>query len=52
MENAVQHGITKKEEGGTLTIRCEAEAGDVMITVMDGGIGFNPLVQPDDPPLI
>lgn len=48
VENAVRHGITKKEEGGTLTIRCEVEAGDVIITVTDDGIGFNPLVQPDD----
>ena len=46
----MRHGITKKEEGGTLTIRCEAEAGDVMVTVMDGGLAlihwFNQMIPP------
>jgi len=41
VENAVRHGITKREEGGTVTIRTQETATDVVITVTDDGVGFD-----------
>lgn len=41
VENAVRHGITKKEEGGILTIRSEETADEILITVTDDGVGFD-----------
>lgn len=40
VENAVRYGVTKKEGGGTVTIRCERNGNDVIITVQDDGDGF------------
>ena len=40
VENAVRHGVTKREDGGTVTIRTEETDTDVIITVTDDGIGF------------
>ena len=42
VENAVKHGITKRKEGGTVTITSEkTETGDIIITVKDNGVGFD-----------
>ena len=41
VENAVKHGITKREEGGTVTIKTEETEESVIITVTDDGIGFD-----------
>lgn len=38
-ENAVRHGIMKREGGGTITIRTEETAEDFHVTVSDDGIG-------------
>ena len=46
-ENAVRHGIRKKLEGGTLTIRVYAEESDYCICVIDDGAGFDPEHLPD-----
>ena len=43
VENAVRHGVTKREEGGTVTIRTEETDTDVIITVVDDGVGFKSL---------
>jgi len=42
-ENAIKHGITQKMDGtGNLTIRSERVAsGEVVITVIDDGVGFD-----------
>ena len=40
VENAVLHGLTKREEGGTVTIETEENETDVIITVSDDGVGF------------
>ena len=40
VENAVRHGVTKREEGGTVIIKTEESDGDVTITVCDDGVGF------------
>ena len=41
VENAVKHGITKREEGGTLTIKTEDTDSAFVITVADDGVGFD-----------
>ena len=41
VENAVRHGITKTEDGGTVTIRTEEAEKGYIITVIDNGIGFD-----------
>ncbi|MFA6600431.1 MAG: sensor histidine kinase [Candidatus Omnitrophota bacterium] len=40
VENAVKHGISKKAEGGVLTIRAREEAGRVVFEVADTGAGM------------
>lgn len=40
VENAVRHGLLKKEEGGTVIIETRAEADVVRVTVSDDGVGF------------
>lgn len=40
VENAVNHGICTKEEGGTLTIHSEKKDNAYIITVQDDGVGF------------
>lgn len=39
MENAVRHGLMKKENGGTLTIRSGEKTDAFFITVIDDGVG-------------
>ena len=41
IENAVRHGITKKNAGGKLTIRTEQNEDSILITVRDDGAGFD-----------
>ncbi|MBB6729890.1 ATP-binding protein [Cohnella zeiphila] len=45
VENAVRHGVTKKEEGGTVTVTVRAGGGSAVITVEDDGIGMNSAAQ-------
>lgn len=40
VENAIIHGISKKEEGGKICIRIWGKAGNIIITVADTGIGM------------
>lgn len=47
-ENAVRHGICGNEDGGTVRIRTERKDGNVVITVSDTGVGFDPSVKPND----
>ncbi len=42
VENAAKHGILKKEDGGTIWIKTYREGANVILTVRDDGIGFNP----------
>lgn len=42
VENAVKHGITPKEEGGTVTIDVHKTQRDYVIVVSDDGVGFDP----------
>lgn len=41
VENAVKHGICKKEGGGTVFISTERKADRIYITVRDDGAGFD-----------
>ncbi|MCL2763992.1 MAG: histidine kinase [Treponema sp.] len=41
VENAVKHGISTRNDGGTVTIRTEETANDYLITVTDDGTGFD-----------
>ena len=42
VENAVKHGVTKKRDGGTVTISTRKTAEGICITVADTGVGFDP----------
>ena len=42
VENAVKHGIGKKENGGLLTLATREEPKSYVITVTDTGAGFDP----------
>jgi len=40
VENAVRHGVTKKEDGGIVTVKVRAEESEAVITVEDDGVGM------------
>ena len=40
VENAVRHGITKQEEGGTVTVSVSVDSGYIMLSVEDDGPGM------------
>ncbi len=42
VENAAKHGVLKKEEGGTVWIKTRLEGMNVVLTVQDDGVGFDP----------
>ena len=41
VENAIKHGITKKYQGGTVTISAEKIGKTAVITIRDNGVGFD-----------
>ncbi|QTH40697.1 response regulator [Cohnella sp. LGH] len=45
VENAVRHGITKRNDGGTLRLTIEREQQQIRITIEDDGIGIPPEKQ-------
>ncbi len=48
VENAVKHGIRKKEDGGTVKISTELINEEYVITVEDDGAGYDVTKKPDD----
>lgn len=51
VENAIKHGVTKKTEGGTVTVKTNEDEKHYVITVTDDGVGFdveNPDLTPSD----
>ena len=40
VENAIQHGIAPKIEGGTVTLRAKRGKGRLIMEVIDDGVGF------------
>lgn len=51
VENAVKHGITKKKNGGTVTIATKEREDCYEITIMDDGVGFDPAQPLSEPEL-
>lgn len=45
VENAVRHGVTKKEAGGTVTVSVHVDASIAVISVEDDGVGEPASVQ-------
>lgn len=41
VENAIKHGISKKEGNGTIILKSRDEGERVAVTVEDNGVGFN-----------
>lgn len=41
VENAVRHGVTMQDEGGTVTITTRETEADFVIAVADDGVGFS-----------
>ena len=41
VENALKHGILPREEGGSVTIGAQREAGQVRVRVTDNGVGMS-----------
>ncbi|MGN0515937.1 sensor histidine kinase [Eubacterium sp.] len=41
VENALQHGICKTEEGGTVTLKTQKINDEIIISVIDDGVGFD-----------
>ena len=51
VENAIKHGVTKRPEGGTVTITTESTDEFYTIVIEDNGVGFdteNPDYTPND----
>ena len=48
VENAVRYGITKKPEGGTVTIYADEMDADFLVRVSDDGVGFDPAARLSD----
>lgn len=47
VENAVRHGISKKELGGIVTLRMYMNGSDAIIEIVDDGVGINPVKLKD-----
>jgi HAMP domain-containing protein len=47
-ENAIKHGIGKKEGGGTVTISTKETDGGYLVIISDDGAGFYPEKNDDD----
>ena len=51
VENAIKHGVTKKPDGGTVTVTTSEDEENYIIKVQDDGVGFdvqNPDLTPSD----
>ncbi len=42
VENAVKHGVSKREQGGKVTIETRETDESYLVVVKDDGVGFNP----------
>lgn len=48
VENAVRYGVTKKSEGGTITISTKETEAGILITIADDGAGFDMYHKKED----
>lgn len=46
VENAIQHGILQKIEGGTITIRITESQEQFTVCIIDNGVGFDHTIPP------
>lgn len=49
VENAVIHGLEPLERGGTVRIRARIEGADLVVSIEDDGVGFDPALPAADP---
>jgi len=45
VENAIKHGLEPKPEGGRLEINAEVADGQLVVHVLDTGVGFAPKAE-------
>ena len=50
VENAVRHGVTKREEGGTITVATRELKKAYLVVIRDDGVGFDPSLPPPGGP--
>ena len=51
VENAIKHGVTKKTDGGTVTVTTSEDDRNFIIRIQDDGVGFdvqNPDLKPSE----
>lgn len=48
VENSVRYGVTKKINGGTVTISTRETENAFVVTISDDGVGFDPYKKQDD----
>lgn len=48
VENAIKHGITQKEEGGTVWIHTFREKNKIILEIRDNGVGYDPAKPKED----
>lgn len=48
VENAVRHGVTKREEGGTIVVGMRETWHEYVVTIQDDGVGFDPRERKQD----
>ena len=42
MENSIKHGVTKRPEGGTVTLHTYEDENNFYVSIIDDGVGFDP----------
>ncbi|MDD6202219.1 MAG: histidine kinase [Lachnospiraceae bacterium] len=42
VENSIKHGLLPKTSGGTIRLQSKSDGENVMVIVIDDGVGFNP----------
>ena len=43
VENAIRHGISRRAEGGTVTLHARRAADELVVEIEDDGVGFTPV---------
>ena len=47
VENAIKHGLLSRPDGGTILLSTTREKQDILITIQDDGVGFEPDTKKD-----
>ena len=48
VENAVRYGVTRREEGGAVTISTRDKGDCIQVSITDNGVGFDPMKKQYD----